>query len=670
MAKLLSNMGWIKQAWRADPAHIEDVGHAIRYATFADYAFSDTAPGGSPCMNPPPQACRHADIRTGISSSKLKIGRSYFENIEANGQYIHIRAGTTIYNSLAKFYTSAYDPDTAQLSLTGRVARTMTGLISTALSIAIGIAFWPITAINFLIDLAKAASLRPRTKYAYLHATMLNTWRRTNIIATKLAINDGFIEMVWDKNTDGGVPMVGDVADYDGRSRQYMHRMFPDLFNKSGDLDVFATFTRWHRNNTARQKLVEKHADRLIAGYGFLAGLTLFGAIPTAAAVAGIYLTGNQIDAFHSSVKPSSRTLNEYQDQWLGISFNKPVSGGVLSGTVNSGDISTKSPNASSDIIALPDQDDNKGWWARFKEFFAAELDDGAAFMSFRVSETGASTMSLNNQTGESAVKSQMDSITESARSSTFNLAGGNIGDGVISSFVETLFNIGKATVSNIGQSFGLQIGGALAGGANIDFPQRYVSSASSLPTMSYTIELNATYNNPYCRLVQLWVPIAALIAISHPQQAGSQSYAPPPVVEVYDRGHAQTRYGIVQSVSFSIGEGSQSHNSDWKPSSAKATITFIDLSSIMYAPISEGFSFNLTKTIFDEDTAFTDYLAAISGVELYRQIYWFQKLKNRVTETLSRIGTATNPAHFGAMAGELSVMHLFDFLLPSHSIR
>lgn len=670
MAKMLSNMGWIKQAWRADPAHIDDIGHAIRYATFADYAFSDTAPGGSPCMNPPPQACSNADIRVGINTNKLKIGRSYFENIEANGQYIHIRAGTTIYNSLAKFYTSAYDPDTAQLSLTGRVSRALTGLISTAISIAIGIAFWPVTAINFLIDLAKAASLRPRTKYAYLHATMLNTWRRTNIIATKLAINDGFIEMVWDKKNNDGVPMVGDVSDYDGRSRSYMHKMFPDLFNKSGDLDVFATFTRWHRNNTARQKLVEKHADRLLAGYGILASLTLFAVMPVVGSAALIYSAGSALSAFGDSVKPQSRTLNEYQDQWLGISYNKPISGGVLSGGVQDGSIATKSPNGSSDIIALPDPDKDKGWWSRFKEFFAAELDDGAAFMSFRVTETGASTMSLNNQTGESDVKSKMDSLTETARSSSFNLAGGNVGEGVVASTIEALFSTGKAVVSAIGQGVGLQIGGALAGGANIDFPQRYVSSASSLPTMSYTIELNATYNNPYCRLVQLWVPLAALIAISHPQQAGAQSYAPPPVLELYDRGHAQTRYGIVQSISISIGEGSQSHNSDWKPSSIKVSLNVIDLSSIMYAPISEGFSFNLVKTIFDEDTAFTDYLAAISGVELYRQIYWFQKLKNRVTETLTRIGTATNPAHFGAMAGSLSVMHLFDFNLPAHSIR
>jgi hypothetical protein len=89
MAKMMESSNWVKQAWMVDPEQVDKFAQAMQYASRADYAFSDTGPGGSPCLNPPPQSCANADLRTGLAATtSLKIGRAYYEKIESSNQYI------------------------------------------------------------------------------------------------------------------------------------------------------------------------------------------------------------------------------------------------------------------------------------------------------------------------------------------------------------------------------------------------------------------------------------------------------------------------------------------------------------------------------------------------------------------------------------------------------
>ena len=148
MSKLCSNASWIKQAWRCDPATVDDIGKSMKFASRANYSFSDTGPGGSPTMNPPPQSSINTDLRVGLASTTdLKIGRKYYETAGSNAQIIYLRGGVTAYNSLATFYVSAYDPAAGQLANTGRVAgNLLTGFLATAITAVIGITtnLWPL----------------------------------------------------------------------------------------------------------------------------------------------------------------------------------------------------------------------------------------------------------------------------------------------------------------------------------------------------------------------------------------------------------------------------------------------------------------------------------------------------------------------------------------------
>jgi hypothetical protein len=166
------------------------------------------------------------------------------------------------------------------------------------------------------------------------------------------------------------------------------------------------------------------------------------------------------------------------------------------------GEANSSGRSGTEDILKLPSpkedgEEKTKSWWSQFTTFAMLELDDGGAFMAFAVNDTGPSTMSTSNQTADSEVKAKFDSIVENSRNSVFNLAGGNIGDGVLAGIVETAFSAGKTIISSVGSNLGLSIAGALAGAANIDIPQRYVGSTASLPQMNYTID-GSSYPTSY----------------------------------------------------------------------------------------------------------------------------------------------------------------------------
>lgn len=663
---LVDNADWIKQVWRSDPAQVDDMSFAMTMASRADYSFSDTGPGGSPCLNPQPQSCRNADLRVGLANTTgLKIGRIYAEDAEAGNQVIHIRAGITRFNSLGSFYTSAYDPEAGQLANTGRVRSMFIGLVSTAISIVIGVAVWPILAINFILYVGRRATMKPRSKYAYLHPTMINFWRRANLICTQFGVDDNFIPTILSKE---GEQMFGESLVTTEADRKHLGRYFKDLFNSEGGLDMFSVATRWHRNNNVRMKRLENAGDN----FGTLLAGALF------SGPAGLYLglkaTYNAArDILVEKHVTPTPTLQAYQQRWLEMPANKPVNTKQSENTLESSGQTTGTGAA--DVVKVPNvkedgEEKTKSWWEQMTRFAMLELDDGGAFVSFRVVDTGASSMSASNQTAESEAKQKFDSIVESSRNATFNLAGGNIGDGWLAELTESVLSLGKAVVTTVGNNLGLTITGALAGGANIDIPQRYVGSSANMPSMNYTFELNATYNNPYNRLVQLWMPLSALIALSFPQQTGLQSYSGPPVLELYDRGKAQSRYCIVQTISISTGEANLSFNDKMKPSSIKVSINFVDLSPIIYAPISQGFSFDPTVGVFDEDTNFTDYIKCITGVELSKQIYYLQKLKTNLTKKLATVSNTLSPAHFGAMIGNFGPARVLDLFLPGTQLK
>jgi len=106
------------------------------------------------------------------------------------------------------------------------------------------------------------------------------------------------------------------------------------------------------------------------------------------------------------------------------------------------------------------------------------------------------------------------------------------------------------------------------------------------------------------------------------PRSVGKQAYTSPFLVQLFDKGKQQTRLGIIDSVSVRRGITNLPYNKLMNAMGIEVTFSVKDLSSILHVPISENFSLNPFKGIFDEHTAFTDYMSVLAGLDLDDNVY------------------------------------------------
>jgi hypothetical protein len=270
-----------------------------------------------------------------------------------------------------------------------------------------------------------------------------------------------------------------------------------------------------------------------------------------------------------------------------------------------------------------------------------------------------------------------------------------------------------KDLISGIGTGIGLSGLGQLAGGGFVDIPKHWDSSTASLPQSSYTIHLEAPYNNPISRLINIYTPLAMLLAGSLPLSTGKQSYTSPMICEFFDRGRMQSRLAIVNSLSITRGTASTGFTNDGLALGFDVTIGFTDLSSIVHMPLSASFNnifqdagdsvgtvvggvagavagtvaagpaggviaaaggaaagsaagtaigavvdsaagvISSIGSIFDDDTVFNDYLAVLASMSMKDQIYGFRKLKARFTRVMTDWDNWFSVAHYASVMGD-----------------
>jgi hypothetical protein len=221
---------------------------------------------------------------------------------------------------------------------------------------------------------------------------------------------------------------------------------------------------------------------------------------------------------------------------------------------------------------------------------------------------------------------------------------------------------------------------------------------------MNYTINLVSPYGNRISQLLNLYTPLAMLLAMSLPIATGKQSYTSPFLCEIYDRGRCQSRLAMVDSLSVTRGTGNTGFNRQGHALGIEVNISFMDMSTVLAMPISQGFSNSAAGTgaelgavtggvigagggpltaiggaalgagiggaigagadainnaaqtigsIFDDDNTFTDYMAVLSGMGLTDQIYSMNKFKLNLTRAMTTWKTWYSTAHFASMAGD-----------------
>jgi len=597
---------WTRQAFLVKGDQLTPWDKDLRTRTTASFKFTDTSPGGMFCVNPLPQWNTNTDLPVkGRFAKSPGLGRVYSEVFDDYAQMIHMRFGVAEYNSLTRFFGGFYNSTAGYVARTGR----STGALYTigkAVGMIIPIIAWPLLMASMIGQVISFATSKPRSKYYYLKPAMPLYWNAVQTMVNHIAVNKKIVPRVFSSDQE----QAAQVAKWDVSNNKVLADALPDIFDEKGGINVYALANRAQRLARQQQKLEAAHLDS--------PSIT---DLPRRLAMT---LTETLVD-------PGSSFYN-YMEKWAGSSKGKRDE--------------TEKDNAGT-VETL-----EKGDYASMLDFLTSELDDGSQFVSFRVNSTGAVQESFSSSVTESEIQSKMNSMSAGSKSTAFNFMNGNISDGAIGTGIGAIMGGVSNLVAGIGEGFGVSGIAMLGGAAFVDIPKRWQSSAANLPRMNYSVRLISAYGNPLSQLVNIYIPLAMLLAAALPISTGRQSYTSPFLCEVYDKGRCQTRLGIIDSLSVSRGVGNLSFNEDGEPLAIDVSWSVLDLSSILHMPIVEGFSFDPMKSLFDEDSYFNDYMAVLGSMGLKDQIYSWPKFKNNLTQKMADFRTYASWANFASFLG------------------
>ena len=637
---------WSRKMFLLPTVDFPQADNMFRDFCAADLTYHDTSIGGNAAINPLPQGTRYADPPIiGPFSKQLKttgMGAIYSEAFNSHQQIIYIRFGVPKFNSMFSFITGFYNYGNSIAARTGRAPGLLYNLTTATASVAkaaiVGTAMVAAAAsgaffMPFAIGLFaygdtiwQAASFllnKPHSKYYYLKDTMASYWSAVTFILNYIAINMNIRPM-----PNGPYDQIGGKpSDYAGMSpaeSAYLKEISDLIFDDDGFIDVRKFATKGQLLARAQETAMKNEAlqNNIIAEPGVFAKMyhNVFGNTAWNA----------------MSNKQNGATLVEYLKKWNSLSEGSyPQDGRRLSEF-------DMEPNGSNNSNGVPmsgakiDQDS--------ADFFRATLDDGSAFLALRVDYTGSAQESFSNSTTESEIRNKLNAISASSRESMFTIMGGNVGKiPVIGDAIAWSVNQVKEVIGGLGDSLGVSGIAMLGGAAFADIPKHWQDSQYSGPKLSYNVHLDCIWNHPIARLAHLFLPYACLLAGALPIATGTASYTSPYICEVYDRGRGSSRLCILRDLNATRGDGNLGFMDGGKYCSMDLSFSFEELSSVMSMPLSGLFDLDLTKTVFSEDTVFSDYMASLTGLGLTDMIYQTNKLTRNIRRLKKNLSSAYN---------------------------
>lgn len=688
---ILKDKDWVQNAFMIPTYAMDEKEAQKRILTDAAFKFTDTTIGGNMVMNPAPQFTRYADIKVrGRYTFSKGMGRYYSEAIDDNKQVIHMRFGVPAFTGMTTFFNSFYDPAAGYLANTGRTSKVFFNIGRVA-GFAVSLAFLPLILIGSAINKVWTFFVgTPNSKYYYLKPAMALYWNAVNSMCNTIAANMGIVPRIHvpgtaRMSTDLSLSERNSETDPSGKlasAGQDMvnafHRMMPDVYKEEGGIDIY-------RVSNKAQRLANKHRDGLAKaldkdGWFF----NVDGAEQTLRDNMRAFLKQNLVDSDSTTVTKytnddatqgpivKAEDLSDEDLEAQGLTREKLKVDKVLTGIDAYLELYLQSEFGQLKSGKASAPEDATSWNAEksgFKELWLAGARDGADWVSFRVDFQGTVGESFSNNSKDSDLQSQINSMSSTGRSKRFTFSDGNLGDGAISTFLEGIGSLASDVAS--GAAYQLGLGGimALSGRGLVDIPKHWESSSASLPRMDYTIELRSPYGNKMSMFQNIYMPLAMLLAGALPLSTGKQSYTSPFLVEIHSKGRASCRLGLIESMTISRGEGNLGWTDDDQPLGINVSFTVADLSTIMHMPINPGTStigmlakgalnliggdVALTATSildsknFDEDNTFNDYMSVLGSLGLEDMVYGTQKLKLRATQRMLEFKSFYSMGHF-----------------------
>lgn len=635
-----------------DPGTYDDIQN--RYRSSASRKFTDTQIGGNAAVNARPQFNTYTDVpdkgrlrgRNDVSiysdAGNYGMGRYYSEAIDDNAQTIYLRFGVPQYSSLYNFFTNAFDPTYATLVNTGRRPGALWTFGKIAGTFFTLLSFPVLTMAMVGTQIISKFFSRATSKFYTMKPTMYLYWAAVDMLVNSMVVNRGLAP----KFPGGQVTSqrIGDPFGFDSDFINIMHEKFPRIFSEDGRVDIFAVALR---AQAMANKLFQEEYKAIDEGdpYSFLDYVRKEG--QTAKETLYVTDTGDhKLTAY----------LAHLSDKILWFGTNRDEKDKRM--TENSPKVD---PNTG-DILPGGDKDQSfqdDSYANDFRTFLEAEMSQGGAFAVFRVDSTGSTSESFSNAVAESDISSKLNGMVSQGRQLNFSLAGGNLGDGMIANAIEGFAGgvkdllMGTLSGISLGLSDGLL---AALSGSYYDIPKTWQSSSAQLPRASYSMQLICPYGHPFSQLQNIYIPLAMLLAGVLPRSTGKQSYGSPFLCQLYDRGRAQIQLGMIESLSISRGTSNLAFTNKGQALALDVSLNIVDLSSIMHMPMGTGTLWDtlvdkgLNNPAIDEDNILYDYLAVVSGLDMYNQIYPLPRARLKAAQWYMQFGKFSSPA-WSAMA-------------------
>lgn len=646
----LEDANWLRRSFMM-PKRVTTHQSEFRKYTTGRHKFTDTTLGGNFAINPPPQFTRFADLKMKSAFSGSRgMGRYYSEALDDNGQYIHMRFGVPKFNSLTNFFFNFYNPQASQLARTGR-GMNKGYSVGRALGFVITLPFQPIiwagSVINFLAE-------KPVSKYYYLKPAMPLYWNAVSTMANMIGVNMGIISRSMSQ-AENQIRAFEPKFFEEDTARKFNENL-GDIYRDDGGIDVYAMANRAQRlahiqRNKMNEVMVNASGDPNVMWQE---------------------IKRKMLDIADEPLVLEDRT-NKDMESYLKSYHNAGVNSVLDDESIDT----TGKDGTHSDISGD----------AGFRDHAKAEMEDGSDFVTFRIDDPGPVSETFSTNVTESDIANKINSASSSGRSSRFSFANGNIaGDNVLGKAVQGALDQVSGFVTGTLDSINMSGLYALAGNAFVDIPKVWENSTANLPRSSYTIKLRSPYGNPRSRFQNLIIPLSMLLAAALPISTGKQSYTSPFLVQLFFKGRSQIRLGLIDSLSITRGTGNVGWTQDGEPLGIDVTFSVIDLTSVLHMPISANFTAiqaagmaiasgagaatgwtasllgantsaaegasvaeniqaSINKSNFDDDNAFTDYMAVLGSLSLADQIYPTNIFRIRRAQTLAHWKQWQSPA-------------------------
>ncbi len=664
---------WCAKMFMVSTEQINKQYQFAAHTSTAHNKYTDTRIGGNWAINMPPAYTRYADPRqSGLvnpESGSVKprgMGQFYSEQLDDNSHLIHMCFGVSSFRGMVSFFVGMGSIEAAVYARLGKVP--LTFLIGKVAGIYTSMRFLPL----LLVGVAGKYLLnRGSSKYYSLRPTMHAYWKRVDFICNVIAVNIGLYQKP--DNIDwGGREFERELSDdnvVDPKQYEELVNMAymaaPEIFKKRGGVDIYQLATRTQRLANARRKVLENYADKITQQsdiykmmIDFEYKTRMIDKPTDKDSLRGLLDIHNQDYAnpqfeeedFNKKAKQSvdDGAANDYQQKSEETVRTATASNPTTATTNPDGTVTPAAPALKGDDYDggslfnyyRRDPTDNNGvvkkdgWLKKWWENLAANYHGAYEWVTFRVQHTGSISSSFSNQSKEADISSMINGFSSQMANARFTFSNGSTGIGFVDAAVSGIGNMLKGYVA------GLDAAGVinLAGSAYSDIPEHWEASSSQFPSESFKMELRTPYANKLSRFMDLYIPLAMVMAGSLPISTGRQQYTSPFYCQVISPGRMTCKLGMIEQLSVDVGTGNIGYNQKNQPLGFDVSFTVKDMNKTLHAPIDTGASLlNPLRAIFDDDNAFNDYLNVISALSMADQIIPTRKFSRNVAVRINQ---------------------------------